>query len=204
MPKPTFYKISSEKQRIILNAGLDEFENLPFEQVSVKNIVIKAMIPRGSFYAYFNDLEDMYEYIIKDLHDTRLNQVRSILVSHNHDFFTFIIAFFKNDIEHLKLKSKNLLLKHYYRYIITSKFGDFFDTLFDSTTPLNLFKLLDTHDLFTKAFIKYTTVEKIKLFEYVMSIYLQTYLLATSDSYTFDEVIELFEYRLNIIKKGIS
>ena len=64
MPTNTFLNLSEEKQKKIIDAANKEFERVPIEQVSIKNIVETAEIARGSFYQYFEDKDDLFEYVI--------------------------------------------------------------------------------------------------------------------------------------------
>ena len=50
MPKETFLKLPNEKKEKIIKAAQKEFERVPIEEVSIKNIVENAEIARGSFY----------------------------------------------------------------------------------------------------------------------------------------------------------
>lgn len=69
----TFNNLSTEKKSRIIHALLDEFNEFPFEQASVKGIIDRAKISRGSFYQYFEDLEAAYFFILDrytmDTHD---------------------------------------------------------------------------------------------------------------------------------------
>ncbi|MGF0040318.1 TetR/AcrR family transcriptional regulator [Peptoniphilaceae bacterium SGI.131] len=65
MPKETFYNLNKEKQEKILKVLREEFESKAFYRVNVKTIVDKLNIARGSFYQYFEDLEDSYFTILK-------------------------------------------------------------------------------------------------------------------------------------------
>ena len=47
MPKETFLKLPEEKKNKIIKAAKKEFERVPFEQTSIKNIVEDADIARG-------------------------------------------------------------------------------------------------------------------------------------------------------------
>ena len=65
MPKETFLKLPEEKKNKIIKAAKKEFERVPFEQTSIKNIVEEAEIARGSFYQYFNSKEDLLRIYFK-------------------------------------------------------------------------------------------------------------------------------------------
>lgn len=64
MPKETFYNLDQDKKLKITEVLISEFSEKPFEKVSVKAIVERLGIARGSFYQYFVDLEDAYFYIL--------------------------------------------------------------------------------------------------------------------------------------------
>ena len=65
MPKETFLKLPEEKKNKIIKAAKKEFERVPFEQTSIKNIVEDAEIARGSFYQYFESREDWWRIYFK-------------------------------------------------------------------------------------------------------------------------------------------
>jgi len=66
MPTKVFYNLKEEKRKIIIDAAINEFSNYPLEEVQVKRIVESAKIARGSFYQYFEDIEDLFCYIIEE------------------------------------------------------------------------------------------------------------------------------------------
>ena len=65
MPKETFLKLPNEKKEKKIKAAQKEFERVPIEEVSIKNIVENAEIARGSFYQYFESKEDLLRFYIK-------------------------------------------------------------------------------------------------------------------------------------------
>ena len=72
VPKATFYNLSADKQAKILAVLKTEFSSKPFNEVTVKTIVEQLGMARGSFYQYFEDLEDSYFYVLdqetEDIH----------------------------------------------------------------------------------------------------------------------------------------
>jgi hypothetical protein len=64
LPKATFYNLDEEKKQNITNVLISEFSQKPYSEVNVKTIVERLGIARGSFYQYFNNLEDSYFYIL--------------------------------------------------------------------------------------------------------------------------------------------
>lgn len=64
MPKETFFRLKPEKQDSIVRALVQEFEAKNLYHATVKDIVEQLNIPRGSFYQYFESLEEAYFYIL--------------------------------------------------------------------------------------------------------------------------------------------
>ena len=48
---------------MIREAAIREFSRVPLDKVSINKIVKYADISRGSFYTYFQDKEDVFQYI---------------------------------------------------------------------------------------------------------------------------------------------
>lgn len=80
MPKQTFNNLPVERQTEILAACRLEFEENSLATSSVSNIVSRLNIARGSFYKYFEDLEDCYFYLLsietKEIHALFLELMR--------------------------------------------------------------------------------------------------------------------------------
>ena len=65
MPKQTFFHLSKDKQDLLMQAAKEEFSRAPLHEASIANIIKSAGIPRGSFYQYFDDKEDLFLLLIK-------------------------------------------------------------------------------------------------------------------------------------------
>ena len=66
MAKQTFMNLPEEKRVKIIKALKHEFSRAALKDALVSNIVKEAGIPRGSFYQYFDDIEDSYYYLIDE------------------------------------------------------------------------------------------------------------------------------------------
>ena len=64
MPKQTFFNLPDEKRDQILDVILDEFAENDYANVSISRIVARAGIAKGSFYQYFEDKDDLYNYLL--------------------------------------------------------------------------------------------------------------------------------------------
>lgn len=86
MPKETFYNLNSCKKERIRKVLKKEFETKAFDQVSVKSIVEKLNIARGSFYQYFESLEDAYfSILVRETSDIHYIFMK-LLKKNNFDF----------------------------------------------------------------------------------------------------------------------
>ncbi len=63
MPNQTFYNLTATKKNRIIDAIIDECAIHTFEHINLSNIVRDAQIPRGSFYQYFVDKRDVFDFL---------------------------------------------------------------------------------------------------------------------------------------------
>jgi AcrR family transcriptional regulator len=64
MPKPTFHNLPDAKRQRIVDAAVAEFSTVAFEAASLNRIVKGAGIAKGSFYQYFDDLFDLFRWLL--------------------------------------------------------------------------------------------------------------------------------------------
>ncbi len=64
MPKSTFRHLPPERQKEILKACKAEFTAQAFDKARVSGIISRLNIARGSFYKYFENLEECYFYLL--------------------------------------------------------------------------------------------------------------------------------------------
>ena len=78
MAKQTFLNLPEEKKNNIINALKKEFSRVPLKDALVSNIIIDAKIPRGSFYQYFDNIEDFNNVIpfVFDNISIKLNNIK--------------------------------------------------------------------------------------------------------------------------------
>jgi AcrR family transcriptional regulator len=67
MPKQTFFNLSEEKRQRILEGAKDVFSQNHYKDVTIDRIVALAKIPKGSFYQYFSNKDDLFKYMFSDL-----------------------------------------------------------------------------------------------------------------------------------------
>ncbi|MDZ5472821.1 TetR/AcrR family transcriptional regulator [Bacillus sp. 31A1R] len=100
MPNPTFYNLPPEKRELITTVAIDEFYEKGYEKTSIAKIIDKAKIPRGSFYQYFEDKNDLYRYLIIEVIGARKHQYSAHLSNLKElSFFDYIRHLFLSGIQ---------------------------------------------------------------------------------------------------------
>ena len=87
MPTATFFRLPEEKRKRLIDACWGELTRVRFTDVSINQIITAARIPRGSFYQYFEDKEDLVWYLLEDLRTYFVDLLRNILVEAEGDLF---------------------------------------------------------------------------------------------------------------------
>lgn len=88
MPKETFLNLSEDKKQRIYEAAVEEFSQQRFSEASINKIIKHAEIPRGSFYQYFQDKEDIYLYMYERISNEKRDIVhRTEGINRDADIF---------------------------------------------------------------------------------------------------------------------
>lgn len=101
MPTKTFFNLPKEKKMRILKAGKKEFSRVPLEKAVIANIAKDASIPRGSFYQYFNSLEDLFSYVVEYMYGFNKQKFAECLKENNNNVYETLKVRFKNEIDRL-------------------------------------------------------------------------------------------------------
>ena len=106
MPSSTFLNLPAEKQEKLLEAATREFSHRPFNEASINQIIKEAGIPRGSFYMYFQDKEDLFRYLLKGYVDQLFMLLEEFLLRNGGDIFQALLDLYdyvqaKIDNQHL-------------------------------------------------------------------------------------------------------
>lgn len=87
MPTATFFRLPEEKRGRLIDACWAELAQVRFTDVSINQIITAAHIPRGSFYQYFDDKDDLIRYLLEDMRQYFITLLRDILVEAKGDLF---------------------------------------------------------------------------------------------------------------------
>ncbi|KYC90367.1 TetR/AcrR family transcriptional regulator [Heyndrickxia sporothermodurans] len=161
MPKQTFFHLSKDKQETLIISAKEEFSRVPLHEASIANIIKNAGIPRGSFYQYFEDKEDLYFYLLNQLSKKNAERFISILKEKDGDIFeTFIESFqfmirihknpehksfFKNAFLNMNYKLENTLVNNLYEESQKKQYFDIIHLI--NTKNLNIKDEKDLHQI---------------------------------------------------------
>lgn len=120
MPKQTFFHLPKDKQDTLIQSAKEEFSRAPLHEASIANIIKNAGIPRGSFYQYFENKEDLFYYLLNQLAERNHERFTAFLREKNGDLFEASIALFQITIRNQRTEEyknffKNVFLNMNYK-----------------------------------------------------------------------------------------
>lgn len=94
MPTQTFHNLKLSKKEKIIEAITDELSRTTYDNINIQNIIKQASIPRGSFYQYFNDKDDMYHYFMTYIGQTKMIYFKDIFTITDKSFIERVEALY--------------------------------------------------------------------------------------------------------------
>jgi len=198
MPKDTFFNLSDEKKNKIIAAAKVEFTENPLRKSRVSNIIKTAKIPRGSFYQYFEDLDDLYYYVIDEV-SNKIHDAGIELSNKTNDLFEFAKLTFNYDFASYKNDMRHQFMVNVYSSISSNEeYVDRFEqrrvdyiSMVMHKMDLSLIRLKDEKDL-----IKiYKMIQELKRIVIRKSIF---------DKLDKEEAEKLFGWYMDILKNGLK
>lgn len=112
MPTQTFFHLPEEKKKRLLEAARVEFSRVPLKDASVANIVKIAEIPRGSFYQYFEDKEDLYYYYFETVRRDSSRDMIQLMKEVDGDLFKGFELYFTKMIREILVGENALFYRN--------------------------------------------------------------------------------------------
>ncbi|MBN2794533.1 MAG: TetR/AcrR family transcriptional regulator [Clostridia bacterium] len=200
MPSKTFFNLSEEKKEKLVIAAIEEFSERNIREAKVALIMKRANISRGSFYNYFDSIEDLYKYIILRLRNVRLNFLREHMLTHYESFLGYFKDLYMYSVKFL------IINPHYIRI---SKH------LYSSDHPASVELVNNLEDIYTEDFTRMLELDSARALikegisiESVVSLCVQistvifVYELKSMDM-TVEKYEEHIDHLISIISNGI-
>ena len=202
MPKQTFIKLPIDKKETLIHAAKKEFSRVPLFEASIANIVKEAGIPRGSFYQYFEDKEDLYYFLLDEYSQLLNKRFVSILKKQNGDLMeTFIESFemmlinlqsiesrqfFRNAFLNMNYKSENTLTPEVNQEQLNTR-------LAEVVALVDQDKLNITNEM-----------ELIHVLKIMKAITFQNLIQVFAKDLSIDDSLRNYTLEVNLLKRGLS
>ena len=202
LPKPTFIKLPIDKKETLIRAAIKEFSRAPLFEASIANIIKEAGIPRGSFYQYFEDKEDLYYFLLDDS-SKRLNEMFiAILIKQNGDLMeTFIESF-----EMMLINLESIESRQFFRNTFLNMNYKSENTLTPDVTKEQLHtRLAEVVGLVDQDKLNITDeTELVHVLKIMKAITFQNLIQVFAKDLSIDESLKNYTLEVNLLKKGLS
>lgn len=203
MPKELFFKISTSKRNKLLEACISEFTTKQFSDVSVNTIIKKTGISRGSFYTYFENLEECFTYIIKDVRDQRIKCGLSLLTEEKNDYFSMLRKLYAFDYDNYSESGKYSLFKNYIYFLQSNHAGNLKDNMIIDLMKSLKQKGINFNEIMGIESLNLSEEEFLDLIEVVILLMVNTFLKSENEGLSKEESIRLFNRRIDLIEFGV-
>ncbi|WP_238389680.1 TetR/AcrR family transcriptional regulator [Virgibacillus sp. MSP4-1] len=197
----TFFNLPDYKRKKLIDAAEKEFARVALFEASIANIVKTAGIPRGSFYQYFQDKEDLYFYLLDKKLDESKRYFVSILDYHNGDIFEAMVDMYHQFLVMMPDEEEHNFIKNALLYA-TNKVENSFTSIFDSTYDNNhYYKVIESID---RDNLKVKEDEDLLSVLQVMSaVAFHNIIVKLSNKLSDDEATEQFKVQMELLKHGV-
>lgn len=201
MPKQTFFNLSDEKRQSLIAAAEKEFSRVPLVKASVANIIKMAGIPRGSFYQYFENIEDLYYYLVERESNKRKKLFIEYLKKHNGDIILAASDLYKNflvetpdenELNFLKFAMLNVTQR------VETSFANILEDQMDKKQYEEIIKLVDKDILNIN-----DEREVLNCINIVTSVALRNFIEKITKGLSDEEALENFTTDMNLLKYGL-
>lgn len=121
MPSQTFLNLDFAKRKRLMDAAMKEFSLHEYGNVSINQIIMNAGISRGSFYMYFEDKDDLFEYLIeinkRKLHDT----TKECLLRNDGDLYSSFLELYDQVVRFVLKNNYQGMFKNTFIYFDTHR-----------------------------------------------------------------------------------
>jgi AcrR family transcriptional regulator len=197
MPKDTFFNLLEEKRNKIIDAAKIEFTANPLRKSRVSNIIKEAEIPRGSFYQYFEDLDDLYYYVIDDVF-VNIHKAGTMFCESTNDIFEFAQISFEYDFDSYINDMRHRFMMNVFQSISSN---EEYISSFNKRRKEYIMGILNEMDL-SKIRLK-KEEDLIKMYQMIQ--YLKRTVIQKSivDNLEKEEAYSEFRWYIDIIKNGL-
>lgn len=199
MPTLTFNNLPEEKKNIIIEASLKEFKRALLTDASINKIIKDANISRGSFYTYFKDINDLYDYSLNNYKEKIIKIIKHAIKETNGDLFETTKKSY-NKILNLCSKDKqlfkNICLNFNYNVSIRNKMYE--ENIESKYKTIELISKINKENLNIK-----TEEELFYIIDIIIGLIMRGLIDLYMDKEKEETIKEKLDKQLEILKRGI-
>ncbi len=199
MPTLTFNNLPEEKKNIIIEASLKEFKRALLTDASINKIIKDANISRGSFYTYFKDINDLYDYSLNNYKEKIIKIIKQAIKETNGDLFETTKKSY-NKILNLCSKDKqlfkNICLNFNYNVSIRNKMYE--ENIESKYKTIELISKINKENLNIK-----TEEELFYIIDIIIGLIMRGLIDLYMDKEKEETIKEKLDKQLEILKRGI-
>lgn len=200
MPRQTFFNLPIEKKQTLIQAAKKEFSRAPLSDASIANIVKEAEIPRGSFYQYFDDKEDLYFFLLNEHAKERQAEFIVTIQKNNGDIIKSITEAFHEVLKEIESGDT----RNFYRNVFLN-LNYKTEKAFLSNFNMNAFnkQYTEIKHLINTEKLNVTDEEEVyHIVQIFATVMMQNLVQKSAKNLSNDDVIQNFTMQVNLLCKG--
>lgn len=199
MPKQTFFNLPDEKRKTLVNAAEKEFARVPLAKASISNIIKDANIPRGSFYQYFENIEDLYFYLVTRETKGRQALFIEMLEKHDGDIIEAMTEVYRDFLVQMPDDQEREFLKNALMNVTYKMENDFIE-IFEGNGD----NLMEITHLINKEYLNIKDEKEIfHIIQIITAVAFRNFVEKFSKELSDDEAMETFITEMNLLKYGL-
>jgi AcrR family transcriptional regulator len=200
MPKPTFFNLSKEKQESLTNAAKKEFSRVPLYEASISNIIKDAGIPRGSFYQYFEDKDDVFFFLLEQDSMRVYELFISIIKMNNGDIFESFVDWFKSILINYEVSENRQYFKNAFLNMNYKIEKTFTKNFYEEEVKCRFFEL---NGILNCKHLNVTNEEELyHILKMMMVVTIQNLIDVFSRELPIHDAMKNFSLEIDLLKKG--
>lgn len=202
MPKQTFLSLPEDKQNTLIQSAKKEFSRVPLHEASIANIIKDAGIPRGSFYQYFEDKEDLYYYLLNQVAQENNKKLNSILQEKKGNLFEALLEQFRYMISLRHHEEHNDFLRYAFLNMNHRKENTMANNIYKESLKNERSQTLEMVDI---SFLNIEDKQELShVIRIVGAITFHNLVQVFVHDLTDEDAIYNYEAQISLIKKGLQ
>lgn len=197
MPSSRFFKLPDEKCSKILRAVHSELAEFPVDELSINRIIHSAGISRGSFYQYFEDKDDLLEYVFSDFRNSMTQEIKASIERNQGDMFEVGMDILKKIVAMGSREENRRIFVNVFLYVKVAQ-SSLERVIADEEALVNGFvRYID------RSRLKFTSDEEVReLMKLGLALFKDSICRCFADIDNASEIMDNFRKRVEIIKYG--